>query len=63
MLWLVTWPERPRLEGARRERHQQTVLADTSGQAFVHVVRQRPYVLTVAQEVRVEPYRTLAVRR
>lgn len=60
MLWLISWPERPRREGDRSRWEQRTVLADTSGQAFAHLVQQKPYVLTVAQQVRVEPYRELA---
>lgn len=56
MLWLVSWPERGKRCG-------RTVMADTSGQAFAWLVRQRPYVLADASAVSVEPYRTIAARR
>jgi hypothetical protein len=60
MLWLVSWPERRPGERSRRE--HRIVLADTSGQAFVWIAKLKPLVLSVAQEVRVEPYRELVGR-
>lgn len=63
MLWLISWPEAPRRAGQRARREQRTVLAPHPGAAFAWLVRQRPYVLSVASEVRIEPYRQLADQR
>jgi hypothetical protein len=48
-LWLVTWPQ-----GARKERA--TYLVPHRGAAFDWLVRQRPWLLPVAEHVDVEAY-------